>query len=247
MPISRIRDLATFVGDPKIRRTVLKVRQAGLETLLDYQRIALLSAAARLTTNIDGDVIEFGSFRGGSAGILLQIMNRDKTLHVFDSFRGMPEVSDEDNFHQRGDFSDTIEETVRNGLKAIGGNFEMHVGYFSETIPPFAASSESKLCLAHIDADLYESIRDALEFCYPRMSKGGVIIFDDYGAPTCEGARKAVDDFFRDKNELVVQLSQPSYGCIVGGGNAFVQLTDQLRFPVNLPFISSAVFGRSRL
>jgi len=52
------------------------------------------------------------------------------------------------------------------------------------------------------------------------MTKGGLIIFDDYSAPSCLGAKDAVDAFFTDKPEDVVPLSQPAWGCVKGGGDA---------------------------
>ena len=52
------------------------------------------------------------------------------------------------------------------------------------------------IALAHIDVAVYFSIRDSLDFIWPRLSRGGFIVFDDYGFATCPGARQAVDEFF---------------------------------------------------
>lgn len=241
--LTKVRNALIAVGAPGVRKNVLANKREGLETLLDYPRLALLSCAIKETARLEGDIAEFGSYRGGSAGLILRSIPTVKRLHVFDSFEGMPDVSTEDNFHKKGDFSDTVEDRVRAGLDSIGNNFVMHVGFFSKTIPEFPDPDE-KFCLSHIDADLYDSILDALEFTYPRMVQGGVMIFDDYGAPSCEGAKKAVDEFFADKPETVVTLSQPSHGCIVGGGNAYETLAKHLSFPLNLPVVRSKVFDR---
>jgi len=56
--------------------------------------------------------------------------------------------------------------------------------------------SDARIAMAHIDLDLYQSISDALAFIWPRLSNGGFIVFDDYGHPTCPGARAAVDGFY---------------------------------------------------
>lgn len=239
----RLQNALIAASVPGLRRNLLANRAVGLETLLDYQRLSMLSAAVEVTQNVDGDIIEFGSFKGGSAGFFLRKMDISKTLHVFDSFAGMPEVSRDDNFHKAGDFSDTMEERVRKGLSSIAPNFEMHVGFFSQTLNELQ-SSDLNFCLAHIDADLYESILDSLAFTYPRMVRGGIMIFDDYGAPSCEGAKKAIDEFFSDKPETVVSLSQPAYGCVIGGGDAYNVLSDQFGFPLNLTFVQSKVFDR---
>ena len=54
--------------------------------------------------------------------------------------------------------------------------------------------------------DIYKSVIDCCEFIYPRLLKGGVLIFDDYGFRSCPGAKKAVDYFFRDKIEVPLIL-----------------------------------------
>ena len=76
------------------------------------------------------------------------------------------------------------------------------------TIPDtFAGLSDARFCFAHIDLDLYQGVRDSLDFLYPRLSHGGVIVLDDYGFASCPGARKAVDEFFQDKPERPLALS----------------------------------------
>jgi O-methyltransferase len=163
---------------------------------------------------------------------------------VCDSFEGMPETVAEDNFHAKGDFSDTGAEKVIKGLSRLNGNFQAHVGFFSDTIPKLAAEGPRKLSFAHIDADLYESVRDALEFCYPRMSPGGLIILDDYGAPTCAGAKHAADEFFSTRPETIVKLSHPAHGCVVGGGDAFDILIARSRFAPVMAAFSGSIFQR---
>ncbi len=228
------KDILTHIFNPKLRSDLHSGLAVGLETLLDYRRLAMLCSAVRATRTIKGDVIEFGTFRGGSAGVILQNLAKDKVLHVFDSFAGMPEVAPQDNFHKKGDFAGTDEKRVFDGLSALGENFEMHVGYFEETLPAFSSRADQTYSLVHIDADLYESILTALEHCVPRMDKDSIIIFDDYGSPTCVGARQAVDEFFLERPESIVGLTGPQYATVIGGGDArerlFLHLPFGLRF-----------------
>lgn len=240
----RSRDLAVWISFPDLKGNLHRSRDAGLRTLLDYQRLAMLTAAVRLTKELPGDVIEFGTFQGGSAGILLQNLGSEKTLHVCDSFEGMPDVAPEDNFHRKGDFADTGSGRVRNGLSKLGENFEMHVGFFSETIPEMTKNESLKFSFSHIDADLYESVKESLEFSYPRMQTGGVIIFDDYGAPTCLGAKRAVDEFFEGRLETVVSLTGDQHGCFIGGGDLFEILYAEFPRLKNFPFLQSKIFDR---
>ena len=149
--------------------------------------------------------MEAGVFQGGTARLLKLALGemREKRLYLFDSFEGMKRVSDREDRHSEGDFSDTSVEAVR---KVVGGGEFVHIckGWIPET---FAGLDDRRFCFAHIDLDLYQGVRDSLNFLYPRLSRGGVIVLDDYGFASCPGARKAVDEFFADKPERPLALS----------------------------------------
>jgi Macrocin-O-methyltransferase (TylF) len=70
--------------------------------------------------------------------------------------------------------------------------------------PKFLA--DHRFALVHIDVDLYEPTRAALEFFHPRLSPGAVMICDDYGFASCPGARKAVDEYLADKADVAIEL-----------------------------------------
>lgn len=78
--------------------------------------------------------------------------------------------------------------------------------HFYKGIFPFTAKLvEGKVfSLVNLDVDLYESTLSCLNFFYPRMSKGGVVILHDY--TVYQGVRKAVDEFFDDKQETIIEL-----------------------------------------
>lgn len=174
-----------------------------------YVLWTLLLQAVRTLT---GDVVECGVYRGGTAKLFAKLLEgcaSDKSLHLFDTFEGMPETMEGLDLHRKGDFSDTSLESVRKYLS----NFQ-NVEYHQGLIPAsFAGLAELELCFAHIDLDLYEAIYAATEFLYPRLQRGGVLVYDDFGLASCPGARKAVEQFFASKAEvpLVLQTGQ----CIV--------------------------------
>lgn len=70
----------------------------------------------------------------------------------------------------------------------------------------FKEVSEKKFSFVHIDVDLYQPIRNSLEFFYNRMLPGGIIVFDDYGFTFFPGAKKAVDEFMQNKNDFFIAL-----------------------------------------
>jgi hypothetical protein len=72
-------------------------------------------------------------------------------------------------------------------------------GFFDETLGKIAA--DETFCFAHIDCDAYKPHLECLEYIFPSLTKGGCIVFDDYGSKAWPGAKKAVDEFFSDKVE----------------------------------------------
>jgi O-methyltransferase len=174
-------------------------------TVVSLQRCWTLWQGLSQALNVPGDVIEAGVFQGGTAHLLRLVLadNPGKQLYLFDSFDGMKSVSVDADRHRAGDFSDTSIEAVQ-VVVGEGDFIHYRKGWIPDT---FSGLEDRRFCFAHIDLDLYDGVRDSLRFIYPRLSRGGVIVFDDYGFASCPGARKAVDDFFADKPEHPLALS----------------------------------------
>ena len=159
-------------------------------SLVDIERCYILYQLAKRCDRIwegsDISFVEVGVYRGGTARLLAEAIKSDRTLHLYDTFEGMPTVSVEDSFHKTGDFADTSIEAV---AKLVAGfKIEFHKGRFPDT-----AGDLGNLCMVHVDVDIYESVRDCIGYLWPKIIPGGVMIFDDYGFYTCDGAKKAVD------------------------------------------------------
>lgn len=203
---------------PMLRRCRHALRRAGVETLLDDSRLmALIDLVKFAAQTSDGELIELGVYKGGSAAATawtLRETGLQRPLHLCDTFEGMPKTLDWE-MHEQHDFGDTSEQVVREKLGKLVPEFpiEFHKGLFSDTLPLI---SDRRFCFAHIDADLYESVRRACEFVYPRMGQGAILLFDDYGASTCPGAKKAVDEFFADKVEKPTHVASTAYGIRIG-------------------------------
>jgi ADP-heptose:LPS heptosyltransferase len=203
---------------PLLTACLQALTQGKFTTLLDPSRIlAVLELVRYAAERSNEEVIELGVYKGGSAAATAWILRRarlERTVHLCDTFSGMPKTL-EWEFHKEFDFADTSLKTVseRLGRFALGFPFLFHAGVFSDTLPGLR---DRRFCFAHVDADLYTSVREACEFVYPRMPKGGIILFDDYGAPTCPGAKKAVDEFFADKLEKPSHVSECAYAICMG-------------------------------
>ncbi len=167
-------------------------------TLLDIRRCYILYQLTRHVRCLEGDAPEIGVYRGGTAKLIfVTLSDVPKTLHLFDTFSGMPDTDCHKDLHRKGDFSDTSLERVKAFLSDCP-NVQLYPGLFPETAADIV---HRRFCLVHIDVDIYKSVKDCCAFFYDRMTRGGIMIFDDYGFITCPGAKLAVDEFFADKPE----------------------------------------------
>jgi O-methyltransferase len=172
-------------------------------TVITPDRLHVLYTLANQASALRGEFWECGVFRGGTAMMLADVLARAPSasgqprLRLFDTFEGMPTTDDTRDLHVAGDFADTSAASV---LERVGGarHANVHQGFLPAT---FRGLEASAIAFAHVDLDIYQSMLDACVFIYPRMTPGGFMVFDDYGMPSCPGARQAVDEFFRDRPE----------------------------------------------
>ena len=184
-------------------RAIVSRQMRALNSRLNWR---VLEQAYRAVLPFEGEVWELGVYQGVTANLLANCMRAygcgDAKLRLFDTFEGMPESDPTRDMQSKGDFADTSLERVRE-MVGEGAPVHFHMGLLPAT---FAGLEGAKLKLVHVDLDIYRSIFDALEFCYPRMQRG-IFVFDDYGTPSCPGALQAVDEFFADKPESLFCFS----------------------------------------
>ena len=121
---------------------------------------------------VEGTVLEFGVATGRTLNQFARWLP-DSMVHGFDSFEGLPE--DWTSRMPRGFFA-------RSKLPRVRDNCELHVGWFSNTLPPFMATNlgQRPIRLLHIDCDLYSSAHTVLTALQRQIVPGTVIIFDEY-------------------------------------------------------------------
>ena len=167
-----------------------------------------------LDNAIEGDIAEFGSFRGHSGYLmasLLQNLNAAKCLYLFDTFSSFPEESyGIDRFWSRSHPVDF--DAVRAKFEAFP--FVRFVkGDFTRT---FDDAGIQRLALAYVDCDAYRSTAYLIRRIYPEvLSPGGIMIFEDYGHAQLLGNRVAVDEYFDGRSGCVSFFSQFSGSFIV--------------------------------
>ena len=150
---------------------------------------------------------ECGCFEGASAWFMVNELP-NTPVYLFDSFEGLPQPSENDtplNGHsfawKTGDLT-ASEKKLRKNLEDFS-NITVMKGWIPER---FNEVAEQLFRFVHIDVDLFQPTLDTLEFFYPRLHCGGVIVLDDYGFTTCPGAYKAATDFMSDKPENIIHL-----------------------------------------
>lgn len=161
---------------------------------------------------LDGDIIEFGAYRGGSAIFLANVAKRlgfSGTIYALDTFEGMPFSESMLNFHHAKDFEHVSFQELLEYKKKCGlTNLVFVKGPFEETASPLLQKSQ-KIVLAHIDCDLYESTRCAIDVTLPHLHRaGGYLIFDDALQSTCLGALQAVEEMIH-QHHLRAEQSFP--------------------------------------
>lgn len=166
-----------------------------------YASIAL--AIHRLQTDrIAGAFAEVGVYKGELSRFIAPLA-AGRTLHLFDTFCGFPRQALESHEDIDDRFSDTSIESVK---RTIGDytNVVFHQGYFPDTAGPIL---DETFAFVMLDLDKYKPTLAGLETFYPRMNRGGYIFIHDYNSPESDYAvSRAVNAFFRDKVEQVIEL-----------------------------------------
>jgi O-methyltransferase len=145
---------------------------------------------------LPGDMAEVGVFRGGTAAIMLAASK--KRLHLFDTFEGLPHGEDD---LEKGEWAGSLTE-VKDNLARWLDRIEWYPGLFPNSAP---RDSNLSFSFVHLDLDLYSSTSAALQWFWPRMVPGAVILSHDY--PTLDGVVRAFHEFFDSKAQPFFPLA----------------------------------------
>jgi O-methyltransferase len=190
----------SFPGKVDRLALVQKIRaeRSMLVTPTEGWTIASMIEAVRL---VPGDLAEVGTYQGASAGLIASCAP-NKSVHVFDTFEGLPTPSGsdgQDSWAYEGNFDVAFEE-VRRYLNRWP-NIHIYRGLFPASA---AGLEELRFSFVHLDVDLYEGTLGSLQWFYPRLNTGAILVTHDYNF--CPGVKKAFDEFFADKNDTLIEL-----------------------------------------
>ncbi len=205
-----------FAGgyDPKARETG-EDHPTVAHTMIGMQRLNNIHFCLEqvMKEEVPGDCIETGVWRGGATilmrGILKAFGDTTRKVWVADSFEGLPPPNVEEypldrglDLHKVGYLAVSLDQVKENFNKydLLDDQVIFLKGFFGDTLP---SAPIERLSLLRLDGDLYESTMDALVNLYPKLSPGGYLIVDDYGA--IAACAQAVHDY-RNANGITDEI-----------------------------------------
>jgi O-methyltransferase len=186
-------------------------------TMIGLQRLDNVQHCVEsvLADGVRGDLIETGVWRGGTTILMRALLkvhgDTDRTVFVADSFQGLPPPepdqwpADEGSPLHEMSFLRVPVEDVEAAFRRFGvldQQVKFVEGWFEETLPKL---NDRIWSVIRLDGDMYGSTITSLENLYPRLSPGGYVIIDDYGA--VKQCKRAVDDF-RERNGITEEVQR---------------------------------------
>jgi O-methyltransferase len=189
---------------PTALRTEGRDWPADADTMIGLTRLDNLQSCIVdvLRRGVAGDLLEAGVWRGGASilmrAVLTAYQDEDRKVWLADSFQGLPKPEASQYPADAGD-QHWMHRELAVSLAEVQARFDRYgllddrvrflPGWFSDTLP---TAQIGKLAVLRLDADMYQSTMEALQYLYPKLAVGGYIIIDDYALSGC---RAAVEDY----------------------------------------------------
>lgn len=188
-------------------RTFQKVYQRIREyTMVDRYRCYELWQLVAQSAKLSGALLEVGAWRGGT-GALISSRAREcgieDPIYICDTFTGLKKVGIHDPAYVNDLYNDTSVELVQDLYRRLGlRNTHLLPGIFPEETGNQVPEPRFRFC--HIDVDVYEGGRGALEWIWGKLVIGGLVVFDDYGFPAPSGITRLVEEQRSAPGRIVV-------------------------------------------
>jgi O-methyltransferase len=179
------------------RRRWNQIARSGGARMIDVEQLQPklregLAHLSRSGKECVGDYLEFGVFTGTSMICAWEVLKEMDLGHVrmfgFDSFEGMPDVAgtDDGGVWKPGEFAAPYELTKQRLAEAgvPENRAVLKKGWFSDTLneETIARHGITNAGVIMVDADIYTSSKQALDFCAPLIQQEAVLIMDDWYA-----------------------------------------------------------------
>jgi len=187
----------------------------------------------RMVSHLNGSIVEAGVYRGASLLAFAKFLeifhpgNRLRKVIGFDNFAGFTEIDlvkdGPESPHQSkvpggwdgGKYYDELVKLIdvfhRDSFVPRAKRIELVEGDIEQTAPAYvAANPGARVCLLHLDIDLYAPTLAALEAFYPLIVDGGIVVLDEYGAKDWAGESVAVEEYFAGRMPTIKSLNWAS-------------------------------------
>jgi O-methyltransferase len=197
-------------------------------TQVDVARCYELWTLLPQTDHLPGAVLEVGVWRGGTGALLAARARSDRetsaatsgdagaagsTVYLADTFRGVVKAGPKDDYYTGGEHADASREMVESLLQGLHlDNWRLLEGVFPDETAGDVSDDMIRFC--HIDVDVYQSAKDTLEWVWPRIPVGGIVVYDDYGFYGCEGVT-ALGNEDRARTDRVMIHNLNGHGVLV--------------------------------
>ena len=229
VPIEKIDLNTQFPESNFAEKKILKI--CNKFSMTGYERLFSLIQSIHYIYNnrVNGDFVECGVWKGGNLILFQKMIQylkiKNKKIYGFDTFEGMSNPTNVDKFingvkaidylkkqkkHRNLDNAHAyspIFDVSKNYKKNTKNNKNLLLikGKVEETLK-IKKNLPKKISILRLDTDFYESTKIELETLYPRLSKNGILIIDDYGE--WAGSKKATDEYFCNKKITMFKVDR---------------------------------------
>jgi len=203
MPFPVHATYSPWLADEAFMATYAAVRR---KTLVGEWSCAELWSLVGEVRGVPGAIIEVGVWRGGTGALMADRARRlgiADPVYLCDTWEGVVKTGEADPYYHDGKHDDASVDTVRSLVQGLGlDNVELLQGIFPDDTADRIATPALRLC--HIDVDVYQSAKDVFDWVWPRLSAGGIVVFDDYGGPATVGVGRFVDEQRMCSDRIVI-------------------------------------------
>lgn len=175
-------------------------------TLVDMYRCFELWQLVSEVSHLEGALIEIGVWKGGTGTLIAKkasMENIKEPVYLCDTFSGVVKAGTKDSYYKGGEHADTSVKTVEKLSEKLSvSNYKILKGIFPEDTAEQVTDKIFRFC--HIDVDVYQSAKDILNWIWPKMQTGGLIVFDDYGFSGCSGITQFVNEERKKSDRMVI-------------------------------------------
>jgi O-methyltransferase len=204
---------APWHADEAFQRVFQAARK---NTLVDVWRCYELWSLVAEVQEIPGGILEVGVWRGGSGAVMATraaALGIAEPVVLCDTWEGVVKTGEVDVYYRDGQHDDTSLPIVEALVRRLGlTNVELLQGIFPDDTGDRVADRTFRLC--HIDVDVYQSAKDVFAWAWPRLSPGGVVVFDDYGFLDCPGVTRFVNEQ-RGRDDRLVLHNLNGHGIVI--------------------------------